>query len=198
MTPYFEVALWARCSCDVRIGNLWGWKAHFNCCHFATDCLHAVRSWFSIIIIFNCHHFATDCLHTLKCSFLLSSFSIVITLQLTILRQWKHSLSIVITLQLTIAMQLKCSFSIIIIFNCCHFATDHPHTVKTLIVSLFFQMTKFKSYLISYHPMQKSLKLKKWSGHGEMIDSLESFYTWKTFTWEGNYLVIRLLQGQMS
>ena len=36
-------------------------------------------------------------------------------------------LSIVITLQLTIFTQLKCSFSIIVIFNCCHFATDHLH-----------------------------------------------------------------------
>ena len=47
-------------------------------------------------------------------SFLLSSFSIVVTLQLTVFMQLKHSFSI-------------------IIFNCCHFATDHLHTVKTLI-----------------------------------------------------------------
>ena len=58
-----------------------------------------------------------------------ASFSIV-TLQLTVCMQLKHSFllssfSIVITLQLTIFMQLKCSFSFIVIFNCCHFATDH-------------------------------------------------------------------------
>ena len=64
-------------------------------------------------------------------------------------------LSIVVTLQLTVCMQLKCSFSIVIMFNCHHFATDHPPAVKTLVVSLFVQMTKFKSYLSSYHPMQK-------------------------------------------
>ena len=45
---------------------------------------------------------------------------------------WHVSFSIV-TLQLIICMHLKCSFSIVIIFNCCHFAIDHLHTVKTLI-----------------------------------------------------------------
>ena len=43
------------------------------------------------------------------------------------------SFSMVVTLQLTVFMQLKCSFSIIVIFNCHHFATDHLHAVKTLI-----------------------------------------------------------------
>ena len=43
------------------------------------------------------------------------------------------SFAIVVTLQLTIFMQLKCSFSNIIISNCCHFATDHLHAVKMLI-----------------------------------------------------------------
>ena len=43
------------------------------------------------------------------------------------------SFSIVVTLQLTIFMQLKCSFFIIIIFNHHHFATDHLHAVKMLI-----------------------------------------------------------------
>ena len=116
------------------------------------------------------------------------SFSIVITLQLTILMQWKHSLSIVITLQLTVSMQLKCSFSIVIIFNCCHFATDNPHTVKTLIVSLLVQIMKFKSYLSSYHPMQKASNWK--SG----LDMERWLTPWRTstherpFTWKGNYL----------
>ena len=40
-------------------------------------------------------------------SFLLSSFSIIITLQLTVFMQFKHS------------------FSMVVIFNCHHFATDH-------------------------------------------------------------------------
>ena len=56
--------------------------------------------------------------------------------------------------------QLKCSFSIIIIFNCCHFATDHSHAVKMLVLCLFVEMTKFKSYLSSYHPMQKASNWK--------------------------------------
>ena len=43
------------------------------------------------------------------------------------------SFSIVVTLQLTIFMQLKCSFSIVVISSCHHFATDCLHTVKTLI-----------------------------------------------------------------
>ena len=43
------------------------------------------------------------------------------------------SFSIVVTLQLTVFMQLKCSFSFIVIFNCCHFATDCLHAVKMLI-----------------------------------------------------------------
>ena len=43
------------------------------------------------------------------------------------------SCSIVVTLQLTIFIQLKHSFSIVIIFNCHHFATDHLHAVKMLI-----------------------------------------------------------------
>ena len=43
------------------------------------------------------------------------------------------SFSIVVTLQLTIFMQLKCSFSIVVVFNCHHFATDHLHAVKMLI-----------------------------------------------------------------
>ena len=37
---------------------------------------------------------------------------------------------------MTIFMQLKCLFSIIVIFNCCHFATDHPHTVKKCSLSI--------------------------------------------------------------
>ena len=41
--------------------------------------------------------------------------------------------AIVVTLQLTIIMQLKCSFSAIIIFNWCHFATNHLHAAKMLI-----------------------------------------------------------------
>ena len=85
-------------------------------------------------------------------------------------------------------MQLKCSFSIVVIFNCCHFATDHPHAVKTLVVSLFVQMMKFKSYLSSYHPMQKASNWK--SG----LDMERWLTPWRTsthrrpFTWEGNYL----------
>ena len=46
---------------------------------------------------------------------------------------WSSSFSIVVTLQLTICMQLKCSFPIIIICNCHHFATDCLHAVKMLI-----------------------------------------------------------------
>ena len=53
----------------------------FNCCHFATDHLYAVKMliFFSIIVISNCCHFATDCLHAVKmlifhhCHFQLSS-----------------------------------------------------------------------------------------------------------------------------
>ena len=41
--------------------------------------------------------------------------------------------SIVITLQLTIFMQLKHSYSIVIVSNSHHFATDHLHAVKMLI-----------------------------------------------------------------
>ena len=157
VTPFFGVALWARCNCDVRIGNLWCWKACFNCCYFATDHLHAIK----MLILYHPH-------------FQLSSLC-----KWPILMQWKCSLSIAITLQLTVSMQLKCSFSISVIFNCCHFATDHPHAVKTLVVCLFFQMMKFKSYLSSYHLNAKILKLKKWSGHGEMIDPWEDLYTQK-------------------
>ena len=49
-----------------------------------------------------------------------------------------------------------------------------------LDLSLFAEMTKFKSYFSSYHPI-KSLKLERWSGHGEMIDPLKDFYAQKTF-----------------
>ena len=42
---------------------------------------------FSIIVIFNCHHFATDSAHSENPHFLSLSFSIVVTLQLTILMQ---------------------------------------------------------------------------------------------------------------
>ena len=121
----------------------------------------------------------------------MSSFSIVVTLQLTILMQWKHSLSIVITLQLTIFMQLKCSFSIVIIFNCCHFATDHPHAVKTLIVSLFVQVTKFKSYMSSYHPMQKVSNWKSGLNMERWLTSWRTSTHERPFTQEGNYLVIQ-------
>ena len=37
----------------------------FNCCHFVTNHLHAVKMLISIII-FSCYHFATDCLHAVK------------------------------------------------------------------------------------------------------------------------------------
>ena len=103
-----------------------------------------------------------------------------------------YLISFVITLQLTIFLQLKCSFSIVVIFNCCHFATDHPHAVKTLIVSLCVQMMKFKSYFSSYQPMQKT---SNWKSDLDM----ERWLTpWRTstherpFTWEGNYLVFFL------
>ena len=43
------------------------------------------------------------------------------------------SCSIVVTLQLTIFIQLKHSFLIVIVFNYHHFATDHLHAVKMLI-----------------------------------------------------------------
>ena len=40
--------------------------------------------------------------------------------------------------------------------------------VENLILSSFVDTTKLKSYLNSYHPMQKN---KKSSGHGKIIDS---------------------------
>ena len=53
-------------------------------------------------------------------------------------------ISIVITLQLTVFMQLKHSFSIIVIFNCCHFATDCLHAVKMLVFYYcHFQLLSF-------------------------------------------------------
>ena len=62
----------------------------------------------------------------------------IATLQLSSCSENPHfqssSFSIIITLQLTVCMQLKCSFSIIIVFNCCHFATDHLHAVQMLII----------------------------------------------------------------
>ena len=64
----------------------------------------------------------------------------------------------------------------VFIFNCCPLATDHPHTVKTLIMSLFVQMMKFKSYLSSYHPMQKASNWK--SG----LDMERWLTPWKTAT----------------
>ena len=76
-----------------------------------------------------------------------------------------------------------------LVFNCYHIATDHPHAVKTLVVSLFVQITKFKSYLSSYHPMQKASNWK--SG----LDIERWLTPWRTstherpFTQEGNYLV---------
>ena len=35
--------------------------------------------------------------------------------------------------------------------------------VRKLVLSLFVEKTKFKSYLSSYHHMQKPKTLKKWS-----------------------------------
>ena len=87
-------------------------------------------------------------------------------------------------------MQLKCSFSIVIIFNCCHFATDHPHTVKTLILSLFVQMTKFKSYLSSYHPMQKASNWESGLDMERWLIPLRTSTHKRPFTQEGNYLVV--------
>ena len=85
---------------------------------------------------------------------------------------------IVITLHLTTCMYLKCSFSIVIIFNCHHFATDHPHAAKTLVLSLFVQITKFQSFWSSYHPMQKASNWK--SG----LDMERWLTPWRTSTHE--------------
>ena len=45
--------------------------------------------------------------------------------------------------------------SVVFIVNC-QFATDHLHACEMLILSLFVQITKFKSFLSSYHLMQKT------------------------------------------
>ena len=66
-----------------------------------------------------------------------------------------------------------------------------------LVLSLFVEMTKFKSYLSSYHPMQKASNWK--SG----LDMERWLTPWRTsthkrpFTQEGNYLV-RVVISQLA
>ena len=55
------------------------------------------------------------------------------SLQCPLMPLYPFWFSIVVTLQLTVFIQLKCSFSIIVISNCHYFATDHLHSVKTII-----------------------------------------------------------------
>ena len=111
-----------------------------------------------------------------RSSFLLSSFAIVVTLQLTIF------------------MQFKCSFSIIIIFifNCHHFATDRLHEYIQFTVyhlEVHFQCSdaqaicaiSHKTYTLKLQLLHNTKRPTKWSGHVKMIDPLENFYIWKTF-----------------
>ena len=58
--------------------------------------------------------------------------------------------------------------SVVFIVNC-HFATDHLHAVKMLILPVFVEITKFKSYFELISSYAKSHKLKKWSGHREIL-----------------------------
>ena len=58
--------------------------------------------------------------------------------------------------------------SVVFIVNC-HFTTDHLHTVKMLILPVFVEMTKFKSSFELISSDAKSLKLKKWSGHRQIL-----------------------------
>ena len=58
--------------------------------------------------------------------------------------------------------------SVLFIVNC-HFATDHLHTVKMLILLVFVDITKFKSCFEFISSYAKSLKLKKWSGHRDIL-----------------------------
>ena len=41
--PFLSVALQAGCNCDVRIGNLWGWKAYSDMFCFITSKVLAVE-----------------------------------------------------------------------------------------------------------------------------------------------------------
>ena len=62
----------------------------------------------------------------------------------------------------------------------CQFATDHLHACKMLILPVFVEITKFKSFLSSYHLMQKISNEKRfWIWRD--IDPLEDCYPQKTF-----------------
>ena len=58
--------------------------------------------------------------------------------------------------------------SVVFIVNC-HFATDHLHTVKMLVLPVFVEITKFKPCFDLISSYAKSLKLKNWSGHREIL-----------------------------
>ena len=91
--------------------------------------------------------------------------------------------SIVVTLQLTIFTQLKHSFAIIVIFNCHHFATDHLHkyvqfTRYHLQVSRIYLQCCEAQPICAVSPKICTIKTQqlhnterptKWSGHGKMI-----------------------------
>ena len=58
--------------------------------------------------------------------------------------------------------------SVVFIVNC-HFATDHLHAVQMLILPVFVEMTKLKSSFELISSYAKSLKLKTWSGHKQIL-----------------------------
>ena len=65
--------------------------------------------------------------------------------------------------------------------------------MKTLVLSLFVHMTKFQSYVSSYHPMQKA---SNWKGGLDMEKWLTPWMTStykRPFTPEGSYLVSTVL-----
>ena len=74
-----------------------------------------------------------------------------------------------------------------------HFATDHLHAVKMLVLLVFVDVPKFKSYFELILSYAKSLKLKKWSGHREILTPQRTSTNERPFTHKGNYLVVILV-----